>query len=348
MLKKLLLFALIGILTIQSNAQNEPSTSIHLYPFNQKVLNLKTLQYNKQEKELDYSFKTNSKYAVRYRGLAIDRIAYKGMLFEALEDNSLLFKNLETKAVTPLPNKEKGIPIQAHSLMLEANGGIICIKSLKANNGYMIYKYNEKGEELFGVQLTHSEFVQHGEFTYHLPYLGYTTHTSNTVVFSSYVNRIPKTVTFSTLDGSMAKFDFSSIGIIRDGDLDTDVHGFIQLDREKSSIKVTYISDNFSIEQPYFSDITHAETLILENTLVLAVYNGHQPDARLLGIDLSSKQLKWEANVATFGGKANSTYFNAIWLGEYDGKILLEGYESQGKYLQVFDKETGKRLWKSF
>lgn len=348
MLKKIVLIALWASLSPILNAQDEPSKALHLYPFNHKVLNLETLSYSNQETELDRSFKTDSKYAVRYRGLAMDKIAYKGMLFETIGDNSLLFKNLETKAVTPLPNKEKGIPVQGNSLLLEANDGIVFIKSLKADNGYMIYKYDEKGKEIFGVQVPHSEFVQQGEYTYHMPYLRYMTHTASTIVFSSYVDRIPKTITFSTLDGTSSVFDFSSIGVIRDDKVDMDIYGFIQLNRAKSSINVTYINANFPIEQPYFNDITHVETLVLDNTLVLAAYNGRKPGIHLLGIDLSSFNIKWEADVAQLDGQATSAYFNVLWLSEYKGKILLEGYETAGKHLQVFDHKTGKALWKSF
>lgn len=329
-------------------AQNTEETALQWYPFDNKVLNLETLQYEKSENERPESFKTNSKYAVRYRGLAVDKLAYQGMLFEALGDNSLLLKNLETKAVVPLPNKEKGLPVQGRSLLLEATNGVVYIKPLQADNGYMVYKYDQTGKELFGIQITHSEFVQHNELTYHLPYLGYLTHTASTVVFASYVNRIPKTVVLNTLDGSLSQFDFSSVGIIRDAEMDTDIHGFVQLNKANSSINITYISDNFEFKQPYFKNITQLETLVLDETLVLVAYNGRSPEVHLFAIDLPSHTLKWEAEVAPLGTQATSTYFNAVWIAAYKGKIILEGYESKGKHLQIFDSSNGKRIWKSF
>jgi hypothetical protein len=321
---------------------------LQLYPFNNKIFNLETLEYSTSEETLSKSFKTDSKYAVRYKGLTVDKLAYQGMIFEALTDNSILLRDLETKAVIPLPNKEKGLPVQGRSLLLEAINGIIYIKPLKADNGYMVYKYDKTGKELFGVQITHSEFVQHNELTYHLPYLGYVTHTASSVVFASYVERIPKTVILNTIDGSLSKFDFSSTGIIRDANLDMDIHGFVQLNKANSSIKVTYISDNFEYKNPYFKDVTHIETLLLDNTLVLVAYNGRSPEAHLLALDLTTKTLKWEADVAPFGKDATSAYFNTAWLGAYKGNVILEGYETKGKSLQIFDSANGKRLWKSF
>ena len=346
MIQKLLLFLFLG--GIVPNLFAQEKVNEHLYPFNQRYFNLKTLEYEASSEEKAHSFKTDSKYAVRYKRLAIDKIAYKGMLFEALEDNGLLLKNLTTKAATPLPNHEKDIPRQGLSYLLEVTGGIVHIKPLKADNGFMVYKYDENGSQAYGVQIRHSEFVQKGAFSYHLPYLGYKMHTANTIVFSSYVDRIKETVTLSTLDGSSSKFDFSSIGVIRDEAMDMDIHGFVQLDQEKNALLITYISDNFSIERPYFANCTHAETLIKGNSLIIAVYDGRGPNAQLLAVDLTSKEIKWEAEVARFGGTADKAYFNTIWLGEYEGKILLEGYEPKGKYLQIFDSSNGKRLWKSF
>lgn len=346
MIQKLLLSILFSCLFLSLLAQEKINE--HLYPFNSKYLNIKTLQYENLNEEQSHHFKTDSKYAMRYKGLVMDKIAYKGMLFESLGDNGLLLKNLETKAATPLSNKEKSLPTQGHPFLLEVTKGIVFIKPLQAENGYMVYKYDETGKELFGVQIPHSEFVQHGELSYHLPYLGYTTHTATSVIFSSYVNRIPKTIMLNTLDGSIVSFDFSCIGVIRDENMDMDIHGFIQLDKSKNVLNINYISQNFSIERSYFSNITHVETLVLGNTLVLAAYNGRTPDAHLFAVDLKKEQIIWEAEVASFGGTASNTYFNAIWLGVFEGKILLEGYESKGKYLQVFDSSTGKRLWKSF
>lgn len=349
MMKTLLFIAFFSNVSLLLYAQDSTADSLtHLYPFNRQVFNLKTLSYLDGENLLPHSFKTDSKYAVRYKGLAMDKIAYQGILFEALEDNSLLYRNLETKAVIPIPNKEKGLPVQGHSLLLEATNGIVFIKPLKADNGFMIYKYNAKGEEVFSVQLPHSEFVQHGELTYHLPYLGYTMHTANTIVFSSYVDRIPKTVTVSALDGSKAQFPFSSIGVIRDAAMDMDVHGFIQLDRAKSRLMITYISDNFPVEHSSLKDITHAESLLLDQTLIIAAYNKRTPKVQLLAIDLATKNIKWEKTVAQLAGTVSSAHFNAIWLGAYQDKIILEGYERNGKYLQVFDKQTGNLIWKSF
>jgi len=343
---KPLLVTLISFFAITIYAQDKSNE--HLYPFKNNYFNLKTLQYHTSNDPLAHSFKTDSKYAVRYKGLAADKIAYKGSLFETTSDNGLLLKDIETQAATPLPNAEKGIPKQGQSFLLESTNGIIHIKSLEKDNGYKIYQYDEKGTQLFATQIKHSEFVQHGEFAYHLPYLEYTMHTANTIAFTSYVNRIPKTITLSTLDGSMSNFEFTSVGFIRDIAADMDIHGFIQLDKGKGSLQITYISDNFTVSRPYLTNMSHAESVIVGNTLVIATYNRRSPNAQLLAIDLESKKIVWDGEVSNFGGTASNSYYNVIWLGAYEDKIILEGYEQKGKYLQILDANTGKQLWKSF
>lgn len=343
---KPLLSSLIVLLTLSSYAQEKVNE--HLYPFKNNYFNLNTLQYHTSSDPLAHSFKTDSKYAVRYSGLAADKLAYMGSIFETTSDNGLLLKDIETQAATPLPNAEKGIPKQGQSFLLKSTNGVIYIKSLEKDNGYKVYKYDEKGTQLFATQIKHSEFVQHGDFTYHLPYLEYTMHTANTIAFTSYVSRIPKTITLSTLDGSMSNFEFTSVGFIRDIAADMDIHGFIQLDKGKKSLQITYISDNFTIARPYLAEMSHAESLIIDNTLVIATYNRRSPNAKLLAIDLNTKQIIWDGEVSNFGGTASNSYYNVIWLGAYEDKIILEGYEQKGKYLQIFDVKTGKQLWKSF
>lgn len=345
MKQKILYSLLFSLFFYASFAQEK--TAEHLYPFNGKLFNLQTLQYENAVEIPAVNFKSSSKYAVRYQGLG-DKLAYKGVLFESIDATGLLLKNLETRAATPIPNAEKDLPLLGQCFLLECLGGVLHVKPLKDNNGYMIYKYNELGKKEFEVQLEHSKFVQHGELTYYLPYLGYSKHTASSLVFSSYIDRIAKTVIISTLDGSVSNFDFSSIGVIRDPSLDMDIYGFILLRKENNSLVINYMGNNVLIERSYFSEVTHAETLVIDQTLVLATYNGRSPNAQLLAIDINTKEVLWEADLAKFGGVESSTYFNALWLGAYQNNLILEGYESKGKYLQVLDLKTGKRLWKSF
>jgi len=349
MIQTIFLFALFTLFASPIFAQTiSEETKAQNYFFDDKTLNLETLQYSNTPNNVSQSFKKNSKYATRYKGLAVDQLAYQGVLFKLLKDNRLLLKNLRTQKTRTLPNKEKGIPSQGPSLLLEAVNGLICIKTLQADEGYRVYKYDLKGKELFGVEITHSEFVQQDKLTYHLPYLDYLTHTSKHIVFASYVDRIPKTVILNTSDGTLSKFDFSSAGVIRDPQTDLELYGFIQRNNVNSSITVTYINTDFDYKNPFFKYSTDLETLVLGTTLFLVAYNSRSPEARLFAIDLSTQTLKWEVEVSAFGKDATSAYFKTVWLAAYEGKIILETYETKGKSLQIFDPYHGKCLWKSF
>ncbi|CAA6824315.1 MAG: Unknown protein [uncultured Aureispira sp.] len=343
------LFFLFVFFTTSLFAQNTAEKAlVQRYPFDHNFFNLETLQYSNAQKDVSESFKTKSKYAGRYKGLAAEQLVHQGVVFKVLADHSLLLKNLATQKTRTLPNKEEGLAIEGGCLLLEAINGIVCLKTLEAAKGYRVYKYDQRGKELFGVEITHSEFVQHNDFTYHLPYLDYLMHTTNHIVFASYVDRIPKTVVLNTLDGRLSKFDFSSVGVIRDARTDLDLHGFVQLKRLSSSINVTYINMDFEYKNPFFKRSTQLETLVLGTTLFLVAYNNRSPEARLFAIDLSTQTLQWEVDVTAFGKDATSAYSKTVWLAAYEGKIILEAYETKGKSLQILDSYNGKSLWKSF
>lgn len=330
-------------------AQKEQPIPARHYGFNGQYLDLATLQYEETLPSDSRSFKQASKYAARFQGLTLDRLIHQGVLFEIDSKQALHLKDLEGSSDQSIPNKEKDLPMESKSFLLPAADGVLQIKPLKEENGFMVYKYDKSGAELFGVQIPHSEFVQNGTYTYHLPYLSYKTHTASTVVFASYVDRIPKTVTLNSLDGKVANFDFSSIGIIRDQEYDMSVYGFIQLDKAKQQLNIRYVSELFSIERPYLMQMSYAESVLLdEQTLVLALYDGRAAGAHLIAINLVDKSVLWEKNVRALESNLNNNYFNILWLSSYEGKVLLEGYETEGRYLEVLDGKTGGSVWKSY
>jgi hypothetical protein len=53
--------------------------------------------------------------------------------------------------------------------------------------------------------------------------------------------------------------------------------------------------------------------------------------------------MKWTADVKQINA-SHSEYANKVTLSMYKNKIVMEGNESYGNYVQLFDAETGKRL----
>ncbi len=343
-----IIFTTITFIFISYFAFGQERINGNLYKFNNQYFDVVKHKYENVEGILVDDFKNTSKFATRFTGLSIDQVGFRGTLFKMLDNNGLLATNLETSAANPLINNEKDIPRRGQNYLLRCNTGVIHIKNLEKANGYMVYKYNQKAEEEFAVQIKHSEYVDKGNIQYHLPYLKYKTHTGSSIVFTSYIDRIPKTVILSTSNGAVSNFDFTCIGIIRDEANDMDVHGFIKHKKGSDKIDITYISDEFSIQKPYFSTCNIAESILIENVLYVVTYNDMQNGVNLFAVDLNTKSIKWESNVAKITNVPAQYFFNMIWLSEHQGNIILEGYESGGRYLQIFDKTTGALKWKSF
>ncbi|MCP4438749.1 MAG: hypothetical protein GY810_07375 [Aureispira sp.] len=340
------IFILSILSSIALTAQDKLAPTAHLYPFEGKYLNLNTLEQEESATLLAETFKTESKYAYRFKALAIDQLAYKGMLFKILEKNGLLMTNMSTQAAGPLPNNEKDQTIYGMNFLLEVEGGVIYIKHLEPEVGFMLYKYDEAGKEVFALQLPHSKYIESGSLKYFSPYLGYFTHTASSLVFSSYSGLKKQTSIVNTKEGTVQNFDFTSIGVLRDEKGDMAIQGFVELDKSNSAIKVTYIDKTFLIQKSFLKDSDHVETLIVDNKLIVASNNRIQSGVQLFAIDLDSKETVWEAKVQQLNG-SDKQYFNTLWLSAHEGKILLEGYEKAGKYLQIFDIKTGQQTWTS-
>lgn len=339
------IFSLLGCLTLTAQDQ-VVADKAHLYPFQGNYFNLETLELETSEALLAKTFKTESKYAYRFKALAIDQLAYKGVLFKVLEKNGLLMTNMSTQMAGPLRNNEKDQKIYGMNFLLEVEGGVVYIKHLEPQFGFMLYKYDETGKEVFALQLPHSKYIESGSLQYFSPYLGYFGHTASSLIFSSYSSFQKQTTIINTKEGTIQNFDFSSIGILRDEKGDMAVQGFVELDKGNSAIKVTYVDKTFLIQKPYLKDCDHVESLILGNKLLIAANNRTTSGAELFAIDLDTKETLWDAQVQQLNGAENQ-YFNTVWLSAYEGSVILEGYEKAGKYLQVFNSNTGQQIWTS-
>ncbi len=84
--------------------------------------------------------------------------------------------------------------------------------------------------------------------------------------------------------------------------------------------------------------------LILKNNLLyIANYHPIATGSSLHCFDLNSRKMKWTADVKQIMA-SHSQYSNKVILSMYKNKIIMEGDEAYGDYVQIFDAETGKRL----
>ncbi len=84
--------------------------------------------------------------------------------------------------------------------------------------------------------------------------------------------------------------------------------------------------------------------IIVDNKLIVTTYSPISTGSKLWCYDLDKKTMLWKAEVDQLN-VPHSKYFNHVYLSLYKTRIILEGDEAGGDYLQIFDLETGKKLF---
>ena len=83
--------------------------------------------------------------------------------------------------------------------------------------------------------------------------------------------------------------------------------------------------------------------LLKDSLLYIANYHPIATGSALHCFDIKAGKLKWTADVLQINA-SHSEYSNEVTLSLYKDKLLMEGDETNGDYLQIFDCQTGKRI----
>ncbi len=321
----------------------------HIYPFNGKYINLNKLSVLEDDTLFVKNFKTESKYYQRFLTLEMlnklqKELTYKGSKFSIGKDNNLTVK-LKDSTIKKIENKESKIEVpdsENNNFLLPSAEGVIFIKRLLGKYGYIIYKYDENAKEIFNTLIKHTYMViRGGNITYH-PYLKYFTHTNNVIIFTSFERAYDKTHVISLIDGSLLTYSFKVTGIIRDID-ENKIKGFIDYNEETGKAKVNLLSYNWQIPKKQDVNVVN-ETIIKDDIIVISDYSPITSGSTLTAYNLKTGILLWNADVKQLNAE-HSKYSNSVILSLYKNKVILEGNESSGKYLQIFDLKSGKRLF---
>src|SRR5690606_32229672 len=85
------------------------------------------------------------------------------------------------------------------------------------------------------------------------------------------------------------------------------------------------------------------EFLLKGDLLYIANYHPIATGSSLHCFDLKTEKMKWTADVLQVNA-SHSEYYNKVTLSMYKDRLLMQGDEAYGSYLQIFDAESGKRL----
>jgi hypothetical protein len=349
-MKQLFFFSLFLII-FTSNAQ-VPQKAESLYPFQNYYLSLDKLTVIVVDGIPAKNFKTESKYACRFQvpvwfKTYPTKIEFGDKTFSINEKEEIEIKDNKTSSVKTIPNKDEDIKTESvagSNFLFISDAGIVNVKRLWGNFGYAVRIYDTEGNEIRSFTFEHTKYIYKENVNYAYPYLNFLTFTPVYGVFTSYDNDYKKSVIINLTDGKTKEIDKHVNGVILAED-EKNIIGYIGMDQEKKTV-TAFLNDskiNLEAANYYYYD---AETVVNDSILVLATYSKLATGSSLTAHSIKTGKLLWEADVKQFNAD-HSEYYNNIILSIYSDKVIMEGTEAFGSYLQIFDIKTGKRLFVS-
>jgi len=336
-------------MSLQKEEILDDCKNLNLYEFKGEFIDLETMQKIAIERLPAEHFKVCSRYAHRFENPLKDTLIVEGRVFtilnrEETEEYKLnIFENQELIKSIQLPVEQPLAEVHEYSFwMLQFENSVIVMMDNFYSTYYRIVKYDIKGNELMQTDIEHT-YVTHPEANtdYHHPYLSYAGITKIEMVFSShnfYAKKF-KTVFLNLKNFETEEYEQTSNGLILDKK-EEKVLGFITY--EKNIYKVSMLDGTkYNFNLPYGEPA--CDLLLKDNLLYIANYHPIATGSSLHCFDMEKGEIKWTADVLQVFA-AHSEYENQVTLSFYKDKLIMEGNESYGDYLQIFDPESGERL----
>ncbi len=333
------------------NAVKQPDSSecSKLYPFQGYYIDLEENNAVLIDGLPATDFKSCSKYAHRFKNPVSDSVTVNGRLFvvENNDDKGIYKINIsegnkkvgsiELPVANPLPEVRE---YYIHLLPYKDN--VIMYLTDMYGTEFTICKYNSEGKELLRTTIEHT-YVTHPEpnTNYMHPYLYLSGFSGTQMIFSSNVgfSEKEKTVVLSLDDFSKTEYDKTANGLILDEN-EMNLAGFISSNDDQFKILML---DGKKYDFAIKNGNGACECLLSGNLLYIANYHPIATGSSLQCFDMAAGKMKWTADVKQINA-SHSEYFNKVTLSMYKDKIILEGDESYGDYVQIFDAASGKRL----
>jgi hypothetical protein len=174
-----------------------------------------------------------------------------------------------------------------------------------------------------------------------LPNLYFKDLTANQMIFTSHIAFADtfKTIVLSMDDFEITEYDKTANGIILDENEES-LLGFVSQNEEHFTVQMI---DNTKYEFEIKYGNPACDFILKDNLLYIANYHPIATGSSLHCFNLNTKKMKWTADVKQINAD-HSEYSNKVVLSMYKDKIIMEGDEANGDYVQIFDCETGNRL----
>jgi hypothetical protein len=321
----------------------------NFYPFDGSFINLDENSIDQSIKELATDFKRCSKFAHRFTSPIADTVFSYGYQF-IIENNKAkkiyklhiyydekLKKTIDLPVKTPLPEVH-----EYYIHLLPYKNDVIMFMEDMYSTHYTICKYDTNGKELMRKELEHT-YIDHPQpnTNHYHRYLYFLNTTNSQMIFTSHIAfaKKDKTIVLSMDDFSIMEYNKTANGIILD-DTETKLMGFVSSKKEHFIIRMI---NGKSYEFDIKNGDPSCDFILKDNLLYIANYHPIATGASLHCFDLNTSKMKWVADVLQVNA-SHSEYWNKVTLSLYKNKLIMEGDEAYGKYLQLFDAESGKRL----
>jgi hypothetical protein len=80
------------------------------------------------------------------------------------------------------------------------------------------------------------------------------------------------------------------------------------------------------------------------DTVVVALYSRIASGCRLVGLDIKTGAKRWEVVLEGLGPVSHSKYRNDVQVSVINGQVVVYGWESSGRYIEIVDPKSGRTL----
>ena len=336
---------------VNKNQLQTTSECSNLYPFQDYYINLNDNETIIIDSLPSEDFKTCSKYAHRFTNIiadsvklkegnifVIDKNKEKGIYNINIFDHKKLINTIALPVEKPLPEVH-----EYYIYLFPYKDDVIMYMEDWYSTHYIICKYSVDGKEIMRKKIEHT-YITNPEPTTdkYNRYLYFNNVTASQMIFTSHVtfSNKPKTIVLSLDDFAIVEYDTTANGLIFDKN-EKDLAGFVtQIDDHLFSVQIV---DNTPFEFKIKYGSPTCDFILRDNLLYIANYHPIVTGSSLQCFDINTKKMKWTADVKQIMA-SHSKYANKVTLSMYRDKIIMEGNESYGDYVQLFDAETGKKL----
>lgn len=304
---------------------------------------------------IEDDFRSCSKYAHRFKTRWSDSIYLNNKLFTIVNDKDSktyelhITKHEQETEIIQLP-VENPLPDvhEYYFSMLPYKNSVVVMMSDMYTTHFKILKYITDDKAVMTQDIEHT-YVTHPEpnTDHHHPYLYYDRLTKSQMIFTSHpaFADTAKTVMLNMDDFSFKSYDRTSRGVILDNE-EEELIGFVSVIEDYEN-RTNHFEIQMTNDEEYKFDLRSGmpacSFLLHDSLLYIANYHPIATGAGLHCLDLRTNKLIWSADVMQVNAD-HSQYSNRVRLSLYKDKLLMEGTEMNGEYLQVFDFKSGERL----